>query len=143
VIGSAFFALLKVMVEEVPGFETALERWDLTLPILAVAIGAATAYVGRARRAAVAVGAVLALLGLLVLSPVTVPFLEDRLAEIPVLTPVRASGVIGPIMLLLVLTRLPGGIGQLVRPVQHWLRGNRWDWSVGRVKEVQITDVRA
>ena len=133
-----------MLVEEIPGFERTLVRWDLTIPILLVLVGAGLAYAGRTgRRRPLAAGGVLVGAGLLVLSPLTVPFLEDRLADIPMLTPERASGVIGPVMLLLVLTRLPGGIGQLVRPVQHWLRGNRWDWSVGRVKEVQITDVRA
>jgi hypothetical protein len=88
-------------------------------------------------------GGVLSVLAVLVLSPVAVPFLEERLAEIPVLTPERASGVVGPVMLLVVLTRLPGGIGQLVRPVQRWVAGHRFDWASGRVKEVMITDVRA
>ena len=143
IIGSALFALLRVLVEEIPGFERTLVRWDLTLPIIVLLFGAGVLYTGRGRRTAMIIGGVLVALGLLVLSPVTIPFLEDRLAEIPRLSPERASGVIGPVMLLLVLTRLPGGIGQLVRPVQHWLRGNAWDWSVGRVKEVQITDVRA
>lgn len=143
VIGSALFALLKVLVEEVPGFERALVRWDLTLPIVALLAGAWLAYANRDRRNVAIGGGVLALIGLLVLSPATLPFVEDRISEIPTLTAERASGVIGPILLLVVLTRLPGGIGQLVRPVQHWLRGNPWDWSVGRVKEVQITDVRA
>lgn len=144
VIGSALFALLKVLVEEIPGFERTLARWDLTIPVILLLTGAGLLYAGRTgRRDRLVPGGVVALLALAVLSPVTVPFLEDRLAEIPVLTPERASGVIGPVLLLVVLTRLPGGIGQVVRPVQHWLRGNRWDWSVGRVKEVQITDVRA
>lgn len=143
IIGSALFALLRVLVEEIPGFERTLVRWDLTIPILVVLLGAGVLYAGRGRQQAMIAGGVLVALGLLVLSPVTIPFLEDRLAEIPRLSPERASGVIGPVMLLLVLTRLPGGIGQLVRPVQHWLRGNEWDWSIGRVKEVQITDVRA
>jgi hypothetical protein len=60
-----------------------------------------------------------------------------------VLTPERASGVVGPVLLLVVLTRLPGGIGQLVRPVTSWIGGRRFDWSSGREKEVVITDVRA
>ncbi|HEX4904792.1 MAG TPA: hypothetical protein VFU93_05015, partial [Acidimicrobiales bacterium] len=111
--------------------------------IIVLLLGAGVLYTGRGRRQTMIAGGVLVALALLVLSPVTIPFLEDRLAEIPRLSPERASGVIGPVMLLLVLTRLPGGIGQLVRPVQHWLRGNEWDWSIGRVKEVQITDVRA
>ncbi|HEX4904806.1 MAG TPA: branched-chain amino acid ABC transporter permease [Acidimicrobiales bacterium] len=143
IIGSALFALLRVLVEEIPGFERTLVRWDLTLPIIVLLLGAGVLYTGRGRRQTMIAGGVLVALALLVLSPVTIPFLEDRLAEIPRLSPERASGVIGPVLLLLVLTRLPGGIGQLVRPVQHWLRGNEWDWSIGRVKEVQITDVRA
>jgi len=141
VIGSALFALLKVIVQEVPGFERALVRWDLTLPILAVAGGVVLVWRGGPRSKIA--GGVLAGVALLVLSPLSVPWLEGRIDQIPPLTAERASGVVGPIFLLLVLTRLPGGIGQLVRPVQHWLRGNPWDWSVGRVKEVQITDVRA
>ena len=143
VIGSALFALLKVIVEEVPGFERTLVRWDLTVPVIALLAGGLAIWLGRGDRRVAIAGGVVAALGLLVLSPVTVPFFEGRIGEMPALTPERASGVIGPVLLLVVLTRLPGGIGQLVRPVQHWLRGNRWDWSVGRVKEVQITDVRA
>jgi branched-chain amino acid transport system permease protein len=143
VIGSALFALLKVIVEEVPGFERALVRWDLTLPILGLVIGGLALWRLRSNRAATIAGGTIALLALLLLSPATVPFLEARIGEMPALTAERASGVIGPVLLLVVLTRMPGGIGQLVRPVQHWLRGNEWDWSIGRVKEVQITDVRA
>jgi branched-chain amino acid transport system permease protein len=141
VIGASLFALLKMLVEEVPGFERTLARWDLTLPILVLLV--AVLLVASRRRRAALVGGVLAALAVLVLSPVTIPFLEDRLAEIPVLTPERASGVVGPVLLLVVLTRLPGGIGQLVRPIQHWLAGNAWDPSIGREKEVVITDVRA
>jgi branched-chain amino acid transport system permease protein len=145
VIGASLFALLKTLVQVVPGFERSLARWDLTLPILVLAAGAVAVVWGyrRSNRWALAIGGVAAVLAVLVLSPVTVPYLEDRLAEIPVLTPERASGVVGPVLLLLVLTRLPGGIGQLVRPIQSWLRGERFDWSSGKVQEVTITDVRA
>jgi branched-chain amino acid transport system permease protein len=145
IIGATFFALLKMLVQVVPGVERSLARWDLTLPILVLVVGAALAAHGllRGNRLALAGGGLLALLGAVVLSPATVPFLEDRLAEIPVLTPERASGVVGPVMLLVVLTRLPGGIGELVRPIQRWVAGHRFDWASGRVKEVTITDVRA
>jgi branched-chain amino acid transport system permease protein len=145
VIGASLFALLKTLVQVVPGFERSLARWDLTLPILVLAAGAVAVVWGyrRSNRWALGIGGVAAVLAVLVLSPVTVPYLEDRLAEIPVLTPERASGVVGPVLLLLVLTRLPGGIGQLVRPIQSWLRGERFDWSSGKVQEVTITDVRA
>lgn len=145
VVSASLFALLKLLVEEVPGFERALARWDLTLPIVAIiASGAAVLWgVRRRSRVAIAVGAAVTLLALVVLSPVHVPFLETRLDEMPVLTPERASGVVGPILLLLVLTRLPGGLGQLLRPVTRWVAGRRFDWSSGRVREVVITDVRA
>jgi len=145
VISASLFALLKMLVQEVPGFQRTLARWDLTLPVLFLLGGiAAVAYgVHKRNRIVLAVGALAGLLAVLVLSPVRVPYLEDRLAEIPVLTPERASGVVGPVLLLVVLTRLPGGIGQLVKPIQLWVSGRRFDWAAGRVKEVVITDVRA
>lgn len=145
VIGASIFAMLKMLVEEIPGFERALARWDVTLPVLVLVAGALALVGGirRSQRGAIVVGGMAVAVVALVLSPVTLPFVEDRLAEIPVLTPERASGVVGPVVLLLVLTRLPGGIGQLVRPVQRWLVGQRFDWSSGKVKEVMITDVRA
>jgi branched-chain amino acid transport system permease protein len=145
VISASLFALLKLLVEEVPGFERTLARWDLTIPVVCVVggLGAVAYGLNRRRPVVSAVGAAVALLAVTVLSPVRVPFLEDRLAQIPVLTPERASGVVGPVLLLVVLTRLPGGIGQLVRPVTRWIGGKRFDWSSGRVREVVITDVRA
>lgn len=147
IIGSSLFAMVTFLVRTVPGFERTLARFDLLLPILAVAIGVVVVLTALRRHgrlsAPAVVGGVVALLGVLVLSPVTIPFLEDRLSEIPVLTPEASRNVVGPALLLLVLTRLPGGIGQLTKPVQRWLRGERFDWAVGREKEVHITDVRA
>jgi branched-chain amino acid transport system permease protein len=145
VLSASVFALLKLLVEEVPGFERALARWDLTLPIvvLGAAAGALLWGIRRRRDLAIAGGVVAAGLALAVLSPLSVPLLEARLAEMPVLTAERASNVVGPIVLLLVLTRLPGGLGQLVRPVTRWIGGRRFDWSSGRTREVVITDVRA
>jgi branched-chain amino acid transport system permease protein len=145
VLSASLFALLKLFVEEVPGFERALARWDLTVPVLVLG-GGAVAMVWGARRGrlpAALGGGALALVAVAVLSPLAVPLLESRLAEIPVLTAERASGVVGPVLLLLVLTRLPGGLGQLVRPVTRWIGGRRFDWASGRSREVVITDVRA
>jgi branched-chain amino acid transport system permease protein len=51
--------------------------------------------------------------------------------------------VVGPILLLLVLTVYPGGVGQQVAPIREWLTGRRFDIRAGRVEEVTITDVRA
>ena len=59
------------------------------------------------------------------------------------LTPEIAPLVIGPLLLLLNLTRFPGGIGQQIRPVVRWLGGRRFDPHDRGLKEVQITDVRA
>jgi branched-chain amino acid transport system permease protein len=51
--------------------------------------------------------------------------------------------VIGPILLLIVLTMFPGGIGQLIGPLKAWMLGNRFDRHAGKVKEIEVTDVRA
>jgi branched-chain amino acid transport system permease protein len=58
------------------------------------------------------------------------------------LTPDVAPLVLGPVLLLLVLTLLPGGFGQLAQPLQQWLGGGRFKW-VPADKEVIINDVRA
>jgi branched-chain amino acid transport system permease protein len=62
--------------------------------------------------------------------------------EVLDITPEIAAVLLGPILLLLVLTRLPGGFGQLVSPLTRWLRGGRFRF-VEVEKEVQVTDVRA
>ncbi|MPY80217.1 MAG: hypothetical protein GEV04_17510 [Actinophytocola sp.] len=51
--------------------------------------------------------------------------------------------VIGPILLLLTITRFPGGIGQQIAPLAQWLRGRRFDPHAGKVREVEVSDVRA
>ncbi|WP_317495026.1 branched-chain amino acid ABC transporter permease [Haloechinothrix sp. LS1_15] len=51
--------------------------------------------------------------------------------------------VIGPILLLVVITLLPGGIGQLIAPVKNWMLGKRFDRHAGKLKEVEVSDVRA
>jgi branched-chain amino acid transport system permease protein len=58
------------------------------------------------------------------------------------LSPEFAPLVIGPILLLIVLTRLPGGFGQLARPFQEWLAGRRFRW-IPAEEEVTVNDVRA
>jgi len=74
--------------------------------------------------------------------------LEEGIGPIPGplgaidMSPEFAPLVFGPILLLLVLTRLPGGFGQLVRPFQEWLAGRRFRW-VPADEEVTINDVRA
>jgi branched-chain amino acid transport system permease protein len=51
--------------------------------------------------------------------------------------------IVGPILLLLTLTKYPGGIGQQVAPIRLWLTGNRFDRHAGTVSEVEVNDVRA
>lgn len=51
--------------------------------------------------------------------------------------------LIGPVLLLITLTRFPGGVGQQIRPIQGWLRGRRFDLSDHGPKEVTVNDVRA
>ncbi len=51
--------------------------------------------------------------------------------------------VVGPILLLLTITRFPGGIGQQVAPLAQWMRGGRFDLHAGAAREVEVDDVRA
>jgi branched-chain amino acid transport system permease protein len=65
-----------------------------------------------------------------------IPFTPDLTKEI-------APLVVGPLLLLLTLAFFPGGIGQQIRPVQSWLRGNRFNIHDRGEKDVQVADVRA
>jgi branched-chain amino acid transport system permease protein len=58
------------------------------------------------------------------------------------ISPEIAAVLLGPILLLLVLTVLPGGFGQLVSPISSWLRGGPLRFAATE-KEVQVNDVRA
>lgn len=51
--------------------------------------------------------------------------------------------VIGPFLLLLTLTQFPGGIGQQVAPLREWMLGRRFDLHAGKLREVEVSDVRA
>jgi branched-chain amino acid transport system permease protein len=74
--------------------------------------------------------------------------LEEGIGPIPGplgaidMSPEFAPLVFGPLLLLVVLTRLPGGFGQLARPFEEWLAGRRFRW-VPADEEVTINDVRA
>ena len=74
--------------------------------------------------------------------------LEDGIGPIPGplgaidMSPEFAPLVFGPILLLVVLTRLPGGFGQLARPFSEWLGGRRFRW-IAADEEVTVNDVRA
>lgn len=43
--------------------------------------------------------------------------------------------ITGALLIIIVLKYLPGGIGQLIQPVQQWVRGGRFRWSA--IKEHQ------
>jgi branched-chain amino acid transport system permease protein len=61
----------------------------------------------------------------------------------PDLTAEIAPLVLGPALLLLTLIQYPGGIGQQLRPLTGWLRGNRFNIHDRGEKEVNVADVRA
>jgi branched-chain amino acid transport system permease protein len=50
--------------------------------------------------------------------------------------------VLGPVLLLVTITRFPGGFGQLTSTIGRWLAGGPFTW-VQAEKEVQVSDVRA
>lgn len=65
--------------------------------------------------------------------------IEDGIGLPLVFTPF----VIGPILLILTITMFPGGIGEQIAPIKEWLLGRRFDMHAGKVREVEVTDVRA
>jgi branched-chain amino acid transport system permease protein len=117
------------------------EVWNFNLALVFVIM---TVVGGLRSRAGVVIGsAFFALLGYFIDK---FGWLESLLADIPAprdLTPELAPLVIGPVLLLITLTRFPGGIGQQIRPLQRWLSGHRLDLKDRGPKEVQISDVRA
>ena len=145
IIGSAFFALLDLLIRKVPGLEHWLAELDVTIPVVLAAAGLIVAVVGVLGRHWIraAVGGAVALIGVLTLSPVTVPIVEKQISEFAILVPETFALVLGPVLLLVTLVMYPGGIGQQIRPIQHWLAGHKFDIHVGGEADVQITDVRA
>jgi branched-chain amino acid transport system permease protein len=117
------------------------DTWNFSLALVFVIM---TVVGGLRSRAGLVIGgAFFALLPYLIEH---IPGADSVLAAIPAprdLTPEIAPLVIGPLLLLLNLTRFPGGIGQQIRPVVRWLGGRRFDPRDRGLKEVQITDVRA
>lgn len=145
IIGSAFFALLDLLIRKVPGLEHRLADLDTTIPVVLAVAGLAVAIVGGLGRhwIRMGIGLVVGLIGVLILTPVTVPVIENQINEFPILVPETFALVVGPVLLLVTLVMYPGGIGQQIRPIQHWLAGHKFDIHVGGEADVQITDVRA
>lgn len=145
IIGSAFFALLDLLIRKIPGLEHRLADLELTIPVLLAAAGLIVAVLGVLGRHWIraGIGAVVGALGILILSPVTVPVIEQQISQFPILVPETFALVVGPVLLLVTLVMYPGGIGQQIRPIQHWLSGHKFDIHVGGEADVQITDVRA
>lgn len=145
IIGSAFFALLDLLVRKIPGLDSRLEDIDTTVPVVLLIIGLAVAAASGLKKhwIPLGVGLVVAAVSALLLSPVEVPVIEATIEGWPALVPETFALVIGPVLLLATLVLYPGGIGQQIRPIQHWLGGNRFDMHVGGEAEVTITDTRA
>jgi branched-chain amino acid transport system permease protein len=145
VIGSAFFALLDLLLRKVPGVDSVLDHLAVTIPVVVLLAAVVVASRARRRGATVTVVAavVVAVVAVGVLLPGHFPFVEARLESLPRLAPEIFRVVVGPILLLLTLTQFPGGIGQQVRPIQRWIRGERFSLEGGAEEEVQISDVRA
>ena len=145
VIASAVTALLDLFIRKIPGFQDRLEELHTTIPSLAIIIGAIVLGVGiRKRRVPmIVVGAVLAALGALILSPVEVPLIEPQINQWPALTAGTFRLLVLPLIVVTTLITAPGGLGQQIRPIQHWLAGHRFDLHVGHVEEVEVSDVRA
>ena len=105
----------------------------------------------RSRTGVIVGSAFFALLGYLIEHEYTFPLvgwhlnIESLLQKLPGpdLTAEIAPLVIGPALLLLTLIQYPGGIGQQLRPLTGWLRGNRFDIHDRGDKEVVVADVRA
>jgi len=145
IISSAVVALIELFIRKIPGFEDALENLPDTIPTLAIVIGVVIVAIGlRSKRVPMAIGgAVLALLAIAILSPVEVPLLEPHLNQFPALTAATFRLLILPLVVLTTLVTAPGGLGQQIRPIQHWIAGHRFDLHVGHVEEVEVSDVRA
>jgi branched-chain amino acid transport system permease protein len=145
VIGSAFFALLDLLIRKVPGLDSRLEDLETTIPVVLLVVGVAVAAIGAKHKRWVqaGIGGAVVLLSAVLLSPVEVPLVEPQIAQWPALVPETFALVIGPVLLLATLVLYPGGIGQQIRPIQHWLAGNKFDIHVGGEAEVTITDTRA
>jgi len=88
-------------------------------------------------------GAALALLAIVILSPAEVPLIEPQIRQWPALTAGTFRLLLLPLIVLITLVTAPGGLGQQIRPIQHWLAGHRFDPHVGHVEEVEVSDVRA
>ncbi|HUR48315.1 MAG TPA: branched-chain amino acid ABC transporter permease [Acidimicrobiales bacterium] len=145
IIGSAFFALLDLLIRKVPGLEHRLADLDVTIPVVLAVAGLVLAVLGGLGRHWIraGIGVAIGLVGILILSPMTVPVIENQINEFPILVPETFALVVGPVLLLVTLVMYPGGIGQQIRPIQHWLSGHKFDIHVGGEADVQITDVRA
>ncbi|MGH8998419.1 MAG: branched-chain amino acid ABC transporter permease [Acidimicrobiia bacterium] len=100
-------------------------QFDFQLALLFVIM---TVVGGLRSRAGVCIGA--AFFALLDYFFVQLAWLSDAVDRIPGLPDLPAeyvTVVIGPLLLLVNLTRHPGGIGQTLRPLQRWLAGGRLD----------------
>lgn len=145
VIASAVTALLDLLIRKIPGFQQRLEDLQHTIPWVAIIVGAALLGTGvyKKRYLLAGIGAALAILAILILSPAEVPLIEPQLRQWPALTAGTFRLLLLPLIVVVTLITAPGGLGQQIRPIQHWLSGHRFDLHVGHVEEVEVSDVRA
>jgi branched-chain amino acid transport system permease protein len=145
VIASAITALMDLFIRKIPGAQHRLQDLEHTIPWVAILVGAALLGVGvyRKRYVMVGIGAALAVLGIAILSPAEVPLIEPQIRQWPALTAGTFRLLLLPLIVMVTLITAPGGLGQQIRPIQHWLAGHRFDPHVGHVEEVEVSDVRA
>jgi branched-chain amino acid transport system permease protein len=78
---------------------------------------------GLRSRAGVVVGSVFFSLTAYLFDKLHLAAAVDAIPLLPRMPADLAPIVLGPLLLLFTLTRHPGGFGQLLRPIGHWLRG--------------------
>jgi branched-chain amino acid transport system permease protein len=145
VIASAITALMDLFIRKIPGAQHRLQDLEHTIPWLGIIVGAALIGIGvyKKRYVLLGIGAALAILGIAILSPAEVPLIEPQISQWPALTAGTFRLLLLPLIVMVTLITAPGGLGQQIRPIQHWLAGHRFDPHVGHVEEVEVSDVRA
>lgn len=118
IISGSMAGLAGALFAHANQFVTAAQEFDLRLALTFVLM---TVVGGVGNRVGVIIGAVFftVLADILDALRVVLPFLPE---SDPVFVP-----VIGAALLVVILISFPGGIGQLLAPLQDWVRGGRFD----------------
>lgn len=123
VISGSMAGLAGALFAHANQFVTASEEFNLRLALIFVLM---TVVGGIGNRVGVIVGATIfaVLHEILALVHGILPFIPE---PDPILSP-----VIGAALLVITLIAFPGGIGQLLAPLQHWVRGGRFERHAGK-----------